>query len=389
MHAGADAVEAEPVDDDGPVGAVGQEHDREVVGSLVVEVAGHEPQPGHLAEPGPVALHDGPTPGLELAEAGELRTGQGGEHVGEVGLDAGGDHVVAGGAVGPVAGPGVLREPVEAVGAGEVGQVVVVGGQRPAFARGEVLGGVEAEARPGAALPGGVAPMVGGAERVGAVFDQGEAGLGADVVDLFREGVAGEVHPDDGVEPGGGLGQRGGGEVEGVGVDVQQHRGQVVVHRGQGRGDEGPGGDPDLRPGGQVEVGEGDLERRGARRHPDHVRDPEVVAQLLFEQQALGPGGDPPGAQHPGDGVDVVVGDVGGREEHRAVGLARRDRFCHLSAFRLDIDAQPPSAFVLSGLSAHAERMLAHAPAACRCGPRVAGPCSSAPGAAQRRVQPG
>ncbi len=209
---------------------------------------------------------------------------------------------------------------MEPVGPGEGGEVGVVGGDGTALGRGEVLGGVEAEAHGVGTGPTHRAPVVGGAQGVGGVFDQRHAGVGAEAVDLGGHRHPSEVDGDDGVEAlVEGRGEREAGEVEGGGVHVEQHRREVVVHGGQCGGDEGPRRDPDARPRREAEVGQADLQRRGARRHRDHVGGAQVAGQVGFQPRALRAGGEPTAAQDPGDGGDVVVGDLG-RGEQDGVG---------------------------------------------------------------------
>jgi hypothetical protein len=148
---------------------------------------------------------------------------------------------------------------------------------------------------------------------VGRVLDQGDPGIGAEPVDLVAQGRAAEVHADHRVEPAvlqrGG--ERPGRQVEGVGLDVERHRPQPAVERGQRGRHEGPGGHADPGAPGQTQVGRGDLERRGARGQRDDVLDAEVLGQLGLERAALLAGGDPAAQQRPGGGLDLGPADVG------------------------------------------------------------------------------
>jgi len=70
------------------------------------------------------------------------------------------------------------------------------------------------------------------------------------------------------------------------------------------------------RPGREPEVGEADLECRGARRDSHYVFATDEGGQLGFEQRALGARGKPAAAQHPRDRRDIVGRDIRGREQH-------------------------------------------------------------------------
>ena len=71
-------------------------------------------------------------------------------------------------------------------------------------------------------------------------------------------------------------------------------------------------------------MGDGGLESCGARRHGHDLGRPEVLGQSFLEGAALAAGGDPSAAEHPDDGVDVVLAEVRRCEEDLV--LVRPDR---------------------------------------------------------------
>lgn len=192
--------------------------------------------------------------------------------------------VAAGGAV-------AVAAPV-AEGFGDGLELAVVGEHRPAFAHGDVVGGVEAEG-------GDVAPgadhlaVVGGAERVAAVFDQPQAMLVAQRLDLRQvERVAQGVGQHDGF----GLGGDGGFDEVGVDVvclhvDVDEDRDGAELHDGVDRGREACSYADDfvtLLDGPLAELGRGERAEsdevgRRAGVDGDEVLDADELGQLALE----------------------------------------------------------------------------------------------------------
>ncbi len=62
-------------------------------------------------------------------------------------------------------------------------------------------------------------------------------------------------------------------------------------------------------------MGDGRLERRGARGHGHDLGRAEVLGEPLLEGPALAAGRDPSAAQHPHDGFHVAVTEVRSGEE--------------------------------------------------------------------------
>ena len=178
-------------------------------------------------------------PGLHGVEAGQLAAGQRGQHVGQVGLEPGLDDVV--GRVGPdaVAVPGVVRHPVEAVAAGERGQLGSCGGQgaRPRPRSGSSWRRTRSRRRrcprPAMGPRWSVAPRAWAASST--TRDAGRCGQ---VEDRPVDRHAAEVHDHQGVEAlGRGRPRAPSGETFSVsGVDVEQDRHAARVdHRGRPR----------------------------------------------------------------------------------------------------------------------------------------------------------
>ncbi len=107
---------------------------------------------------------------LPARQHGELGPADGRLDVGDVRLEAGLGHVVPPAAAGQVPSPRIAAEAVQACRTHVRGQLIVVGGDRAAFADRKVLGRVEAEARrAGAAAK--LAPPQFGAEPVRGVLN--------------------------------------------------------------------------------------------------------------------------------------------------------------------------------------------------------------------------
>ncbi len=134
------------------VGALGQQHGRQMVGAGRVELSrGTNREPGRRRPArrgsGSRATRRRPCMSSKRSNCERARAAS---TSGRLPLMPGMTQVVGAALPGSVAGPGVAAQPVQAVRAGEVGQLGVVGDERPALGRGEVLGGVERQAGPGA-----------------------------------------------------------------------------------------------------------------------------------------------------------------------------------------------------------------------------------------------
>src|SRR5208283_800011 len=175
----------------------------------------------------------------EVVGALELRQPDGGVHVGQVVLEA---HVVD--FVVPrtalvVALPRVLVHPVQAGDGDFFGQRVVGGGDHAALGAGEIFGGIEAETgevADGADLchPASV-HVARGAGGVCSILDNFQIVVARDVENpIHVASVAGEVHRQDRADaPVGAALERlldaGGVDVEGAGIDVNEHRPRAQI----------------------------------------------------------------------------------------------------------------------------------------------------------------
>ena len=152
------------------------------------------------------------------------------------------------------------------VGPGGAPHALVVEGEESAFAAGgedRVL----AEAEGGEVAEGADGPAVdGGALRLGAVLDHGDAVRAGEVHEFGHvDGPAAEVDGDDRLGAGGEVRlHRGCIQVAAVAVDVDEHRRGAAHDGGGGGGDEGAGGGDDLVAGADAEGDQGELERLGA-----------------------------------------------------------------------------------------------------------------------------
>ena len=170
-----------------------------------------------------------------------------------------------------------------------LGEVLVVGDHHAALAAGpEVLPGIEAEAAhvaDGAHAPALVLRAVG----LGSIFDDDEVMAAGDVQDGVEiRGLAMQVHRQDRL---GAVGDRrldlGDVHVEGVGVNVDEHRaGAGVVDRRHGR-DEGAGDRDDLVPRTDPGRQEGQVQGAGAGVDADAEAPTAVGGKLLLERGDL------------------------------------------------------------------------------------------------------
>src|SRR5262249_44122908 len=175
-----------------------------------------------------------------------------------------------------------------------------------------------AEDRGGATTADGL-PAVVGAERVGGVLDQRKTVTGGEQAERVEvDGLAGEVHGDDG--PGASRDRARHGlrlDVEGPGVDVDEHRpgadGQHHVGRrgpGHGRGD-------DLVTWADARRQQRQVQARGPGRDGDCVRCSDGAGEGLLEAAHARPARQPARAQAGGDLFDLFRPDRRAREREK------------------------------------------------------------------------
>lgn len=184
---------------------------------------------------------------------------------------------------------------------GEDGATIAVAAQRLA---GEEAGG--ADGGQVAAL----AALVGGAEALRTVFDDGQPVAGGNCVDGVVVGALPvEGYGDDG------LGARGDGglelcriQVAGARVDVYVHGAGAQHGGGFGRGDVGKAGGDDLIARAHAQRHEGDLQGVGAVGHADAVLRADVGGELFFQLGHFGAEDVAAVRQHAGNaGVDPAL----------------------------------------------------------------------------------
>lgn len=164
------------------------------------------------------------------------------------------------------------------------GQFLVVGGDDAAFARVEVLGGLEAE-RTHVAEGAGLASLPFGAVRMGGILDYHEMALLRDGVDpVHVRTQATHVYRDDR------LGTRRDGllnevrvQVVGVGVDVHEDRRGVAFQYGGGGGDEGVGRHNHLIAFANARRPQGQLQSHAPVDHGDAEAAAHILRKFLLE----------------------------------------------------------------------------------------------------------
>ena len=206
-------------------------------------------------------------------------------------------------------------------------QLAVVGEHRATFAHGDVVRGVEAKG-------GDVAPgadhlaVVGGAERVAAVFNQPQPVLVTQRLDLGQvEGVAQGVGEHDGLGLGGDGGfNEAGVDVVGLHVDVDEDRDGAELHDRVHGGRETrshanhfitflDGALAQFRRG---EGAEGDQVGRRARVDGDQVLDADELGQLTLELRVEAAGGEPAVERGFDHKLQLArADDLAGRRNHR------------------------------------------------------------------------
>ncbi len=319
MHGRADALFGQLFDAPVPVDGRPRPDDHwEQVPGLVLDrlAADRQIKMGHAGQGGEIAPGAAQPPFLELRGPLELGQAEGGVDVGHVVLEAGGDDIVfPAGLRRSVAVPDRAVDAVEPHRPGPGGERGVVRRQHAAFAGGDGLVGVEAEAgrvAEAADHPAG-AP---GREGVGRVLDDADAVTAADLEDprpaagrLHRGRLPAKVNdhqrfdvrvPADGRLDD--LGRQQAGPV----LDIQEDGVGAEIANDLGRGGEGHGRDKDpvagLDPGGL----EGQMEGRRAGVDGDRVLGPDRRGEAPLELDGLGPGRQPAALEDLAD-VDELV----------------------------------------------------------------------------------
>ena len=165
----------------------------------------------------------------------------------------------------------------ELVVAGENGTAVAVAAER--------FAGEEAGAAEGAEVAASVA-LVGGAEALGGIFDDGDVAMaGGDGVDgVHVGGLAVEADRQDGLGAVGDPGfDQGGVDVAGVGFDIDEDRFGAEQDDDFGGGDKGEGSGDDFIAGADAEGHEADEQGFGAAGDGDAVFGAGVGGEVLFE----------------------------------------------------------------------------------------------------------
>jgi len=260
--------------------------------------------------------------GLEGVELGELHAADGGLDVGEVVLVSEGGDLVVPGSLRGVALPGIARDPVQPEHLHPGGKLVVIGGDHSAFARGEVLRGVEGEGGGGANRTDALAAVL-RRQGMGGVFDDAEPVLGGHLHDRAHVArVPGDVDGEDGSGARGHRGRHGRRiDVQGARVHVDEHGCGPEVQDHLSGGHEGIGRGDHLVAGTDPESQQRQVECCSTGGAGDGVPGADIGGELLLEGDRLWPGGEPSGAEHAGDGLDLVLTDRRDVERDVAVGV--------------------------------------------------------------------
>ena len=311
-----------------------QVHGHEVAGRRAFRVVVGKREDVHVGQTGLVALDHRAATGEHVGIASELGKPHRGLDVGHVALPAGKRDVVLPGAHFAL-GERVLRLAVQAQKHDLAVELVgveagVAPGEAAALRRGEILHRMERErAEIGDGAAG--AALERGAEGVRGV------GYDDDAVEALLQGVRGapaffhafkrgeeafvvahapaEVDGNDGLRA---LGDEAGELVvvhlERSGRRVAQHGGRADVADGGAAGRIGVGRGDHLVSRSDAERAQAAFERRGGGVEAGEPFGSRELLELPFELLGLRPRGDPAAAQRLGDGVDLVVSHVGGRE---------------------------------------------------------------------------
>ena len=209
--------------------------------------------------------------------------------------------------------PGVLAHAVqgEHLYAADVG--LVSRQDHPAFAGGDVLGDIEAEAAE-VSDGSGLQAVVFGFDSVRAVLDHLEAMPVRDLHDgAHLAGAAGEVHGENGAGPGGdALLDPRRVDVHGRRVDIREHGRRARVENGVHRGAKGQRRGDHLVARADASRNHADVKRGGTGIDGSGLRrcDPLVFRELLFEPSHLGAGAQPPRFEGGRNLVDLCLLDL-------------------------------------------------------------------------------
>jgi len=267
-----------------------------------------------------VAAPERVAPPPVLLHAAKLRQPEGGLQVGQVVLEAREADLVV---LEPLVGvplPRVLAHAVEAGDLDPGGDLVVRRRHHPPLARDDVLRHVEAE---GGAVPHRprAAPLVLRLHGVRRVLQDPDPARPGDRLQRGQVGrPPGEVHRDDDARAAGERPlDRGGVDVHGVPLAVDQHGARADVADGVRRRDEGHARDDDFVPGPDAERDQREVEPGGAGGDRQRVRDVEVAPELLLQAGDARAGADPAALEDRADLVHLLLADVRGAEDEKAV----------------------------------------------------------------------
>ncbi len=197
-------------------------------------------------------------------------------------------------------------------GAGEVGQVVVVGDDHAALAGGDLLVGVEGEHAAVAEVAGGPAAEV-PAQGLAAILDHGQlvrAGNPLVAVEVGR--VPEHLHGQNGLRPrrdGRLQGLRIG--VVGFGVDVHKDRPGPLEEQAVGRSDKGEWRGDDLVPLADAQGPDAQVQAAGAAVDADAEPPPRAAGAGGLEGLGARADAQAVALEHRDDGLDFIVGDIG------------------------------------------------------------------------------
>ncbi len=297
----------------------GFDHGREEVPGVGMRVGGGagKGKTRNAAEEFAIAGGEGAAFFVKAGERGQLVEAEGGLQIHEVGFEAGCNNVVvhAEALDFAVAGPAGALNAVEAEELNAFGHAGIAGDDAATFAGGHVFIGVEGEDL-NVAKTAEAAAFVGGADGVGAVFDDAQAVLGGEGVERVEvHRAAGEVDGHDGAGArGDSSGKFGDVEVVGAGLDVHEDGLGPGEDDGVERGDEGERGGDNLVTGLKVKGFEDHPQAHGGIEAGEGVRRAEIVAEHFLEFRGARASGQPAGAQA-GDDLGNGLGRKGGAGE--------------------------------------------------------------------------
>jgi len=310
VEAGGDSRRLEVTHNLIPVDPVVEHDDGEVVGVSRSGCSRDQRDSLDRRDVPPVLVGEGSSVLLSGGERSELDSSHGGQGVRQIRFPARSADVTGAPPTRSLSRPRILVETVVSVDPGECSQFAIGRGEGTTLPGGQVLGCVERESCGNAPAPGYGSVGVARSEGVGCVLDDRDACRSGQIQNGVVHRSSCEMDWDQEIEALiDGTGERIGGDLQGVAVDVEEHdRRPAECSRNSGRR-VGPRWDTDTTPWWEVEAVDGDLDRRSARVHADHMHTAEVVGQLLFESIALGPGSDPARFQNSLNGGHLIGAD--------------------------------------------------------------------------------